>query len=658
MENLWNEQEAQSFNDDALQMRVYTSRLLGRDPALVMHGGGNTSVKDTVSNLFGEIQDVLFVKGSGWDLATIEAEGFSPVKLDVLLKLAEIAELSDSVIVREQRAALTNPTAPNPSVEAILHAIIPFKYVDHTHADALVALTNTPNGAEIIDEIYGHRVLVIPYVMPGFTLARKVFEMTQGIEWSAIQGIILMNHGIFTFSDSARASYDKMIELVSMAENYLEQNGALDAPVEARLSQDIDLLKLSQLRQIVSEHAGKPMLAHLNASPAAYGFASLPNMPELAHRGLLTPDHVIRIKRTPALIQDSIHDNIQQFVDDYKQYFIEHQTPEQTMLDPAPRWAVWQDVGLVTFADSVKSIHIANDLTEHTIRAIQWAEYISEWKPLSKHEIFEMEYWELEQTKLKSQGNGLEFQGKIAIVTGAANGIGLACARALAQKGAVVVGLDINPDISTILNTDTSHGQVCDLTDNNAIVAAVEYTIQTFGGLDILVSNAGIFPPSYTIREMDTTIWEQSMAINLTSHQRILQACIPYLKNGIDPAIVVVGSKNFPAPGPGASAYSVSKAGVTQLARVAALELAQYGIRVNVVHPDAVFDTGIWSDDVIEKRATNYGLTPEQYMTKNLLKTKISSDDVAEVICSLAGSAFGKTTGAQIPIDGGNERVI
>lgn len=657
MENLWNEQDAQSFSDNALQMRVYTSRLLGRDPALVMHGGGNTSVKDTVTNLFGEIQDILFVKGSGWDLATIEAEGFAPVKLDILLKLAEIADLSDSVIVREQRAALTNPTAPNPSVEAILHAIIPFKFVDHTHADALVSLTNTPNGEEIINEIYGKRVLVVPYVMPGFILARKVFEMTQAMEWEAIEGIILMNHGIFTFADSARASYDKMIELVSLAEDYLSQRGALSAPTEATLSRKVDLLELSQLRQIVSEYAGKAMLAQLNTRSAAHGFASLPDMPELVQRGLLTPDHVIRIKRIPALIQDSINDNIQQFVDNYSQYFAEHHT-EQTMLDPAPRWAVWQNVGLVTFAESVKEINIVNDLTEHTIRAIQWAEHISQWQPLAEQDIFEMEYWELEQAKLNRKRNSLEFQGKIAIVTGAANGIGLACAKALAQKGAVVVGLDINPKVSDVLNTDTLHGLVCDLNDNDAISKAIEYTIQTFGGLDILVSNAGIFPESYRIEAMDASIWDKSMAINLSSHQRVLQACIPYLKHGIDPAVVVVGSKNFPAPGRGASAYSVAKAGVTQLARVAALELAQYGIRVNVVHPDAVFDTGIWSDDVIEKRAANYGLTPEQYMTKNLLKTKITSGDVAEVICTLAGSVFSKTTGAQIPIDGGNERVI
>lgn len=658
MKNLWNEQEAQSFSENALQMRVYTSRLLGRDPALVMHGGGNTSVKDSVTNLFGETEEVLFVKGSGWDLATIEAEGFSPVKLDILLKLAEIAELSDSVIVREQRSALTNPTAPNPSVEAILHAVIPFKFVDHTHADALVALTNTPDGEAIIDEVYGQRVLVIPYVMPGFTLARKVYEMTQGIDWDAIEGIILMNHGIFTFSDSARASYDKMIELVSMAEYYLREKGALEAIAESTPAENIDLLKLSELRQIVSQHAGKAMLAQLNASSTAHGFASLPNMPEIAQRGLLTPDHVIRIKRIPALIRDSVSDNIQKFVDDYIEYFTEHCSPDQTMLDPAPRWAVWQNVGLVTFADSVKVIKIANDLTEHTIQAIQWAEHLSQWQPLPEDKIFELEYWELEQAKLKRKGNSLEFQGKVAIVTGAANGIGLACAKSLAEKGAVVFGLDINPNIVDTLNTDNLHGLVCDLTDNKATSEAVAYTIRTFGGLDILVSNAGIFPASYRIEDMDASIWEQSMSINLTSHQRVLQACIPYLKNGIDPAIVVVGSKNFPAPGPGASAYSVSKAGVTQLARIAALELAQYGIRVNVIHPDAVFDTGIWSDDVIEKRARNYGLTPEEYMTKNLLKTKITSGDVAEVVCTLAGSVFSKTTGAQIPIDGGNDRVI
>ena len=657
MKSLWDDKEAQAYGDDALQLRVYTSRLLGREPALVMHGGGNTSVKASTSTIFGETVDVLYVKGSGWDLATIEAEGFAPVRMDVLTKLARMENLSDSVIVHEQRAALINPTAPNPSVEAILHAIIPFTFVDHTHADAVVTLTNTPEGERMIREVYGDRVLIVPYVMPGFTLARTVFEMTQDVDWGVMDAIILMNHGVFTFGATARESYEQMIAIVSSAEEFLAHGGALAAPAKASAPQH-DWLKLSRLRKAVSTYAGKAMLAQLNDTPEAVGFASLPNVADIATRGPITPDHVIRTKAVPVVIHDMVDDALQLFTQEYEAYFARNRQPQHTMLDPAPRWAVWQGRGLVTFGETVNAANITRDISEHTIQAIQWAEHLGGWHPLPESDLFEVEYWELEQAKLQRAGAPPTFQGKVAIVTGAASGIGLACALELERQGAAVVGLDINPSITDTLNRPTARGLVCDLTDAEAIANAVEYTVRNFGGIDILVSNAGIFPSSQTIAEMQADLWSKSLAVNLTSHQLVLQACIPYLEHGIDPAVVMVGSKNYPAPGRGASAYSVTKAGSTQLARVAALELAPHGIRVNVVHPDAVFDTGIWSDEVIAQRAKNYGLTPEEYMSKNLLHTQITSADVAKAVCALASPLFGKTTGAQIPIDGGNERVI
>lgn len=653
MNSLWNDEEAQAFADSPLQLRVYSSRLLGREPALVMHGGGNTSVKDTVSNLFGESLDVLYVKGSGWDLATIEAAGFAPVRLDVLLKLAQMEQLSDSVIVREQRAAMTNPAAPNPSVEAILHAIIPFKFVDHTHTDALVTLTNTPQGEGIMQEIYGKRVLIVPYVMPGFVLARTVYQMTRDIDWAALEGIVLLQHGLFTFADDARSSYENMIRLVSQAEDYLQARGAFAAPAQKPSATPVDLLALSAIRKAVSAAAGSAMIALLTDTPAAHGFAQLPQVAAIATRGPITPDHVIRTKCIPMIVKDDIQNAVNAYTHAYTAYFERHTDGNQTRLDPAPRWAVWQNVGTLCFGETHKAASIAADIVAHTIQAIQWAEHISQWQPLPEKDLFEMEYWELEQAKLMQGKSAPPFQGKVALVSGAASGIGLACAQALAQQGAVVVGLDINPQIEA-----TPHGMICDLTDPAAIQTALEKTVRAFGGLDLLISNAGIFPPSYTIEEMDAAIWQHSLAINLTSHQQLLQACIPYLKNGIDPAVVVIGSKNFPAPGPAAGAYSVAKAGVTQLARVAALELAPFGIRVNVIHPDAVFDTGVWTEPILEKRASHYGLTVEQYKTKNLLRTQITSADVAALVCVVAGGAFGKTTGAQIPIDGGNERVI
>jgi NAD(P)-dependent dehydrogenase (short-subunit alcohol dehydrogenase family) len=312
----------------------------------------------------------------------------------------------------------------------------------------------------------------------------------------------------------------------------------------------------------------------------------------------------------------------------------------------------------MAFGQSVKEANIVFDIAFHTIQAIQWGEAIGGWKALPEKDIFDLEYWELEQAKLRKEDTTQIFQGKIALVTGAASGIGLACAKALHEHGSAVVGLDINPVINRIFNQPDLVGLSGDISDNRAIKKAVEFTIRRFGGLDILINNAGIFPRSQSIEDMEAETWNRSMEINLSSHQRLLKICIPYLKQGIDPAVIFIASKNVPAPGPGASAYSVAKAGLTQLARVAALELAADGIRVNIIHPDAVFDTGIWTEKVLEERARHYGLSVAEYKTKNLLKTEVTSKDVAALVCCMAGPAFAKTTGAQVPIDGGNERVI
>ncbi len=657
MQSLWNDHDAQACDDD-LDLRVYSSRLLGQNPDLVLHGGGNTSVKITETNLFGEEEQILYVKGSGWDLATIERRGFSPVKLDILLKLAELDNLTDTIVVQKQRAAMTNPDAPNPSVEAILHAAIPHKFVDHTHADAIVTQTNIPNGEELIRQVYGSRVLIIPYIMPGFPLAQAIYRQTRDINWQSIEAIILMNHGIFTFADDAKTSYENMIRLVTEAETYLQQNSAWDTVQTLNQTPHFDTLALSKIRKQVSDIAGKPMIARLNQQPENVGFASREDVESIGTRGLLTPDHVIRTKRIPVVLDENPSDAIQSFASDYRAYFERHNDGKLTMLDPAPRYAIWKGIGTLTFGETVKASTIAEDVVAHTIASIQRAEALGGWQPLDEKPIFDIEYWELEQAKLKRKGAIPPYQGRVALVTGAANGIGKACAEVLHEQGAVVVALDIQPQITEMLDTPTRRGIVVDMLDNSAVREAIESTVKQFGGLDMVVSNVGAFPKNQRIEAMDMDVWNQSLALNLTSHQQLLKACIPYLKNGIEPAVVLIGSKNFPAPGPGASAYSVTKAGLTQLGRVAALELAGDGIRVNVIHPDAVFDTALWTDELLQKRAEHYGMSVQDYKTKNLLGVEITSLDVALLVSTMLGQPFSKTTGAQVPIDGGNERVI
>ncbi|MCB9235960.1 MAG: bifunctional aldolase/short-chain dehydrogenase [Bacteroidia bacterium] len=656
MKSKWNDAEAAQLNGDLLKLRVYTSRLLGQEEDLVLHGGGNTSVKIREKNIFGESEDILYVKGSGWDLATIEAPGFAPVKLDPLLQLARLESLSDPDMVKYQRMAMTDPSAPNPSVEAILHAIIPFVFVDHTHTDAVVTISNTPGGEARLRELYGPEVLILPFVMPGFILARQIYDLTKELDWSTIKGIVLMHHGVFTFHDDARIAYENMIDLVHQAEEYLAAQGAHDLTGQA--AQPANALTVARLRREVSNVWGTPVLATLDASPTAVAFSNLPDLRSVSGRGPLTPDHIIRTKRTPAVLGDSPLDDIQAYARAYVDYFTRHNPGDLTQLDPAPRWALWPGHGKLMFGTSPQNIRIIRDISRHTERAIYQAEHLGGWTTLPQAELFEMEYWVLEQAKLKKAGSSKPLQGKIALVTGAASGIGKAAVQRLVKEGAVVAALDINPDFKSVFPQKEVLCISCDVTDTAGLQDAIRQTVLHFGGLDLLVSNAGIFPKSHTLAEMDGALWNQSLEINLTAHQRLLQYCIPYLELGFSPAVVIVGSKNVPAPGPGAGAYSVAKAGLTQMARVAALELGAKGIRINTIHPNSVYDTGIWTEEVLQARAKHYGLSVAEYKANNILKAEVTSHDVAELIFTLLGSAFSKITGAQIPIDGGNERVI
>ncbi len=653
MKSLWNDKEAKSFKTD-LDLRVYTSRLLGQDSSLVLHGGGNTSVKSTATNLFGETEDILYVKGSGWDLATIEPAGFAPVKMDMLLKMAKLKKLDDTNMVKYQRMAMIDPSAPNPSVEAILHALIPFKFVDHTHTDAVVTITNTADGEERIRELYGKNVLVIPYIMPGFVLAKLIYDMTRDVNWDKLEGIILLNHGLFTFNNDAKKSYEKTIELVDKAEQYLKHNHATLKTKKQKCH--ISTIKLAQIRKEISTLKGNATISILNNSNEAISF-SKQNIKHISLQGPLTPDHVIRTKRIPVIIDTNYQKDIKNYIKEYKKYFNDNKKNE-TLLNPAPNFAILKNHGTLSFGKNVKEANIIKDINDHTFEAILKAEKLGGYQVLSAKNIFDVEYWELEQAKLKKSGNSPEFSGKIAIVTGGASGIGLAIAKELNAKGAAVVVLDINKDVETIFNASDMIGIKCDLTKSSEIKNAVDVVVKNFGGIDIVVSNAGIFTASENLDSLSDENWDKSIAINLTSHQKLIKHTAPFLKLGIDPAIIMVASKNFPAPGKGAAAYSVAKAGQTQLARIAALELGEYGVRVNTLHPHAVFDTAIWTDEVLSNRAKAYGMSVEEYKTNNVLKTEIKSNNVAQLVCAMAGKPFAKTTGSQVAIDGGSDRII
>ena len=657
MKNLWDQNEALVFGKESINQRVYSSRLLGRCPELVLHGGGNTSVKGKSKNVFGERVETLFVKGSGWDLISIEKEGFAPVDLNYLKRLSNLKKLSDSQMVAEQKSATLNPSAPSPSVEAILHALIPYKFVDHTHADAVLSISNTPNGQAKISKMYGEEILIIPYVMPGFILAKKVAEVTKDTDWSKIKGMILLNHGVFSFGDDAKQSYDRMIEIVTVAENYLKKN--LVWKKYAKGNSVIELRKLAKIRKKASVMEGRACLAVINDTPEAVGFSKMKIAKILSSSGTLTPDHVIRTKPFAWIIESDFDKSAEKFTRNYDSYFNKYRYKNIKKIRGGPKWALWPGHGIVCFGSSMREASIVSDINRHTIRAMQTSYLLDGWKPIPFSDLFQIEYWELEQAKLRNGKNDLEFKGKIAIVTGAASGIGYACTEKLLEDGCAVVGLDKNPNIENLFDGSMNYkGLYCDLTKTSDVKKSVFACVKKFGGLDILISNAGIFSSSKNLEDIDDKKWKHDLDINLTTHHKILRESIPFLKFGIDPVVVFMGSRNVGAPGPGAGTYTIAKSGLTQMSRLAAIELAKYNIRVNTLHPDCVYDTNVWSDKILKARAEQYGISITEYKKRNLLKTDVSSKDVAELATFFASSMSRKTTGAQIPIDGGNDRII
>ena len=656
MQNLWNDKFSSKLKSD-LDLRVYSSNLLGQEPSLVLHGGGNTSVKINEKNILGKNEEIIYIKGSGWDLVSIKKEGFSPVRLDYVAKLAELSSLSDPQMVNELLTQLKNASAPNPSVETILHAILPYKYVDHTHADSVVTISNTPNGKNLLQEIYGDKVIIIPYVMPGFDLAKLVNDYYQKYASSKTEGIVLMNHGIFSFGETAKQSYTRMIDLVTLAEDYLKINNSwiLDFPKKSKKS--FNSIEFAKLRNRLSISSRGALLMHMVDSDKGYYFANLPNITDLAKRGPLTPDHVIRTKRIPMVGRD-----IENYVTEYTEYFNEFEPAakeRKTMIDPTPRVILDRDFGLCAVGKNMTEVNIISDIYNHTIDAILKAEKLQSWQTLPQKDIFDLEYWDLEQAKLRKNISKLEFEGEVVVITGAASGIGKSCVEKFLEMGSAVVGIDINKNVLQISQHSNYLGIVADITSEININDAFNDAVKKFGGVDMLVLNAGIFPEGKNISDINLAEWKKVFDINLNANFSILKIAYDYLK--LAPKygrIVIVGSKNVPAPGPGASAYSSSKAALNQLMRVLSMEWGKDKIRINSVHPNAVFDTGIWTEDVINNRARHYNISVEEYKTNNILKEEVLSLDVANLICSMCGENFSKTTSSQVPIDGGNDRVI
>jgi rhamnose utilization protein RhaD (predicted bifunctional aldolase and dehydrogenase)/NAD(P)-dependent dehydrogenase (short-subunit alcohol dehydrogenase family) len=642
---------------DALDELVLASRLLGRDESLVLHGGGNTSVKAPWRDITGTSVDAIYVKGSGWDLATIDRPGFAPMPIDRLAALLELETLSDPDMMRELLSARLDPEAPAPSVESLLHAFLPHVAVMHSHADVIVTLTNLRDGESRIREVFGADVVVVPYVMPGFDLAREVRTTWPKQAHDGTVGMVLMNHGLFTFGSSCKEAYERHTQLIYRAQQFLDRLPKAQRQVAASTPCTC-ALELARMRKQLSEAAGKPMIVRRHKDEKVMSYVSRPDLATLSTRGPLTPDHVIRTKRIPLVGRD-----VSSFVEDYRQYFENNKhraRTEITMLDPSPRIVLDEQFGMLAVGASSKDADIAADIYHHTIEVITNAEdRLGGWAPLEAHHLFDVEYWDLEQAKLRRAAKPQPFTGQVAVVTGAASGIGKACAAALLARGAAVIGLDISPNVAETFASSSWRGIEVDVTDAEAQERSLDIAVDTFGGIDMAVLSAGIFGTTMPIAELDLQEFARVMRINLDATAISMKLLHPFLvESPVGGRMVLVGSKNVPAPGAGAAAYSASKAAATQLTRVAAIEWAKDGIRVNTVHPDAVFDTALWTEEVLANRAASYGMTVEQYKARNLLKMEITSAQVAETVTELLSPAFAATTGAQIAVDGGSERTL
>lgn len=462
MRSIWKDGEISSCNNE-LELRVYISRLLGQDKSLVLHGGGNTSVKLAEKNIFGEEEQTLYVKGSGWDLETIAAAGLAPVSLEHLKKLATLPALSDPEMVNQLVTHQTRASAPVPSVEAILHAILPYPYVDHTDADAIVSITNTSDGEARIREIYGDAVVVIPYVMPGFDLAKPCAERFAAEAGPNTVGMVLLNHGIFSFGQNAKESYERMIELVGRAEEYLKRHNAWECANSAlTAAHDMDCARAqAKLRSDVAKAAGFPVIVARHADSKSLSFARRSDLSTISQQGPATPDHVIRTKRLPMLGRD-----VAAYGEECKKYFatIEALAKEcKTMLDAAPRVVLDSELGLCAVGKSAQDAGIVADIYDHTIGIIQRATALGGYRALPAKDIFDVEYWDLEQAKLHKGGKPPAFMGEVALVTGAASGIGKACVESLLARGAAVVALDLAASVASMKSGPNFLGLQCAL---------------------------------------------------------------------------------------------------------------------------------------------------------------------------------------------------
>jgi len=650
------------FSKD-LALRIYTTRLLGRNKELVLHGGGNTSVKTSIKDIDGKKYNVLCVKGSGWDMADIEPAGLPAVKLNPLLSMKTKKYLSDEDMVSFQKKNLINIKSPNPSVETFLHAFLPFKFVDHTHADAVLNVTNRPGGLNFCKKVFGNKVSVVPYVMPGFMLAKKINEIYS--KNPNINCLILMNHGIFTFADDAKEAYNLMIKYVSKAERAVKKLKSKKIKQIKKISTKFNVHEIAPIiRGLLSENKDQKFVINYRLNKHLKYFINGKNVRSYSSKGTATPDHVIRVKPFPLVITPKKNSSIEEFkttakkaFENYRKKYIYYfnvnkkkAKEKKVMLDTSPRVVLVQNVGVFTVGKDLNSAKIAGDLTETNAKVISSVEETSSYKFIPEKDLFDVEYWSLEQAKIKKAKKILE--GNVVVITGSTGTIGYASYKMFKSYGAEVVLLDNNLDrLKTAQSKIKDLCIHCDVTNKKSVKSAFKQICEKFGGIDILISNAGTAPGG-AIGEVSDDVLRKSFEINFFSHQNCASEAIKIMKKqNINGCLLFNISKQSVNPGKNFGPYGLPKSALLSLCKQYAVDYGSYGIRSNGVNADRI-RSGLMNDKMIRTRAKARSVSTDDYMKGNLLLNEVKAEDVAKAFFHLATSK--KTTGAVLTVDGGN----
>ena len=671
MKNNWSNNESKKYirkyknlgYSKDLALRVYTTRLLGRNNELVLHGGGNTSVKTSIKDIDGKKYNVLCVKGSGWDMGEIEPEGLPAVKLDPLLALKNKKYLSDEDMVSYQKRNLINIKSPNPSVETFLHAFLPFKYVDHTHADAILNVTNRPGGLNFCKKIFGNKVSIVPYVMPGFMLSKKVSEIYS--KNPNINCLILMNHGIFTFSNDAKDAYSLMIKYVSQAERAIKKLKVKKIKQIKNYSTKFSAHEIAPIiRGLSSNNNDQKFIVNYRLNKDLKYFINGKNVRSYSSKGTATPDHVIRVKPFPLIITPKKNSTIEEFkktakkaFNNYRKKYINYFNVnknkvkgKKVMLDTSPRVVIVQNIGIFSIGKDLNGAKIAGDLTETNAKVITSVEETSYYKFIPEKDLFDVEYWSLEQAKIKKVKKLLE--GNIVVITGSTGAIGFKTYKLFKSYGAEVVLIDYNlkkiKDLQSKVKDLCIH---CDVRNKKSVKKAFDKICEIYGGVDILISNAGTAIAG-SIAEVDDKILRQSFEDNFFSHQNCASEAIKIMKKqNTNGCLLFNISKQSVNPGKNFGPYGLPKSALLSLCKQYAVDYGSYGIRSNGVNADRI-RSGLLSDKMIKNRAKARAVTATNYMKGNLLLEEVKAEDVAKAFFHLAVSK--KTTGAVLAVDGGN----